>query len=347
MTNEFDIPLLDDYTPEKTAEIFRLALARLTELNLPVSPLYYSLFFAYYTGFDSRINESMDKLIDNEQLNVDEARTLALKYMMYCKSTILEELRLQMLDTLNVSLKSISELSGSTSSTNDRLQEHINALQESEKAEDIANTLSSVIQQVTGLLSESKSFEHELKESSDNLDSLKVQLIHARSKAFTDALTGLNNRHSLNEKLEQLIGDRRFRGNGFSMLMVDIDHFKVINDTYGHLTGDKVLKAIAATLTKRTRDTDFVSRFGGEEFIILLPQTSLNNAFRVAESIRTSIQKISVKTRETADSIHALTASFGVAVHREGETADELIDRCDKAMYRAKQGGRDRSMVAQ
>ncbi|MDP1784823.1 MAG: GGDEF domain-containing protein, partial [Sulfuricurvum sp.] len=124
-----------------------------------------------------------------------------------------------------------------------------------------------------------------------------------------------------------------------SVLLLDIDHFKLINDRFGHLIGDEVLKAFSALLSKQIRDSDVVARWGGEEFVILLPDTSLSSAIKMAEALR---QRIEVNVFET---VKNLTCSIGVAEFNPVEEADDLLQRADEKLYGAKNGGRNRIMA--
>ena len=158
--------------------------------------------------------------------------------------------------------------------------------------------------------------------------------------ATRDALTGCFNRRSLFEAFEQLFADAKQAGQALSCLMVDIDHFKSVNDTYGHAIGDKAIQFMADTLTQNSRGDDIVGRYGGEEFCILFPGQDLDRAKAIAERMRGAVE------RGPEGSIVAdlnITASFGVATLEEGaEDPETLVDQADQALYRAKSGGRNR-----
>ena len=155
-----------------------------------------------------------------------------------------------------------------------------------------------------------------------------------------DSLTGLFNRRAILQKLnEQLMQTRRYKED-YSVLMLDIDHFKRINDQYGHITGDDVLEKVATLLQKRIRDTDAVGRYGGEEFLITLPKTDPSNALYVAERIRKSIMETSMK--DISGNVFSITVSQGLATYREGDDSNSIIARADDALYQAKNNGRNR-----
>jgi diguanylate cyclase len=157
-----------------------------------------------------------------------------------------------------------------------------------------------------------------------------------RLMALTDALTGLANRRWGEEQLEQELLRAARYGRGFAVILLDIDRFKLLNDTHGHAAGDGVLVDLAQRLRRLLRATDHVVRWGGEEFLILAPETRLDAALELAASLR---------ERVAAESIgggHAVTISLGVATYHPGDVSASLIERADAALYRAKRGGRDR-----
>jgi len=155
--------------------------------------------------------------------------------------------------------------------------------------------------------------------------------------SLTDALTGLGNRRKLDSVLAVEIARARRSGGGLCAIMVDIDHFKRINDDYGHAAGDKVLARLGELLRSQIRATDSAARFGGEEFFMLLPHTELAQAVVKAGLLRQALE------RERIDPLdRAVTASFGVAQLAPGEAGDALLAAADAALYRAKEGGRNR-----
>ena len=160
--------------------------------------------------------------------------------------------------------------------------------------------------------------------------------------AALDTLTALPNRRALDQELERQCAAAQRSMREFSVLMLDIDHFKAVNDTYGHGVGDALLRAIARRLAVRVRSTDTLGRWGGEEFMVVLPDTDGEGAARVAEDLRALLAS---RPLDTASAAVRITASIGVATST-GETAGELIERCDRALYDAKASGRDAVGIA-
>jgi diguanylate cyclase (GGDEF)-like protein len=161
--------------------------------------------------------------------------------------------------------------------------------------------------------------------------------------ATFDSLTGLYNRRAILGKLRELINLVNRYKEDFSLSMLDIDHFKRVNDRYGHLTGDEVLEEIATLIRRNIRDTDIVGRYGGEEFIIILPKTNLSSAWVVAERLRSIIEKAEIK--DSASNVFAITVSQGLAGWERGEDAYSLISCADEALYKAKEKGRNRVQI--
>ena len=157
---------------------------------------------------------------------------------------------------------------------------------------------------------------------------------------LTDSLTGLGNRRYLMERLgEETVRAHRY-GHAFSAIFLDVDHFKLVNDEHGHANGDRVLAAVSRAIKETVRISDTVGRYGGEEFIVLLPETGLNDALLLAERIRNAVSSISV------DGVTSrITISAGVACLQQNEGEEALLKRCDDALYRAKNSGRDRTVA--
>ncbi len=169
------------------------------------------------------------------------------------------------------------------------------------------------------------------------------QYTAVQQEAHTDALTNIPNKRALDNALAQgcCLSDRH--GNNYTLILCDLDKFKKVNDTHGHVVGDFILQAVAQELAKATRNSDSIYRFGGEEFAVILPHTAETEAHKVADRIREFISRISVNCGDTDVST---TASAGIAMRQKGETPLEWIARADDALYRAKDQGRNCTRVA-
>jgi len=165
--------------------------------------------------------------------------------------------------------------------------------------------------------------------------------------ATTDDKTGVYNTAGWHHTAEREFHRSRERESPFALLMIDLDHFKRINDTYGHLVGDAVLRAVAQAIKSEVRDRDAVGRFGGEEFVVLLPDVHAAEAHLVAERIRQAVMRIQVPVDADAELVTGLSTSIGVAIYPDAGTGvQELLDAADTALYRAKNAGRNQVVHA-
>jgi len=190
-------------------------------------------------------------------------------------------------------------------------------------------------QTITPVLDDHGKISHYVALGKDVTDRVRME-DEIRRVAHTDWLTGVANRLSLGNTLEAEIERSQRYGRPLSLIMFDLDHFKAVNDQYGHEAGDEVLKALAQTVSAELRDADTLGRWGGEEFIIVVPETRLVGATALAEKLRQAVSTMSVP------GVPCVTASFGVAELASGDSAKLLARRADEAMYQAKQAGRDR-----
>ena len=188
----------------------------------------------------------------------------------------------------------------------------------------------------------------------DEIAKLQQEIIKLKELLVTDELTKILNRRGLNEALTPLVREVAFQLENpgrrknviirdFSLLFVDIDHFKKINDTYGHAAGDIALKAVAKILKQNVRGIDVVGRYGGEELIVGLLGAGEDEGFRVADELR---KKVEAAEMVAEDKTFKLTASFGLSTLKTGMSVNELIDQADKALYEAKETGRNKVVVA-
>ena len=193
------------------------------------------------------------------------------------------------------------------------------------REQDLAGRLQGLAERVASMEQEAQGYREHLEEQ--------------RQKAMIDPLTGLPNRAAWSERVEREVLDWQEHGGHLAMAILDLDHFKRINDGYGHLAGDKVLKIVAEQLRKRLRGHDFIARFGGEEFVLLMPQTSPPAAAQVAETLRAAIEACPFHFKGERV---VITTSIGLSAFRSGERGDQVLKRADEALYRAKGNGRNR-----
>ena len=181
-----------------------------------------------------------------------------------------------------------------------------------------------------------------LHESNQQIENLRENLEVAEETGMRDSLTSLWNRRAFDKMLALQVDTAPKKNLPTCLILADVDHFKKINDSFGHLIGDEILRLVANTISKNVKGRDFVARFGGEEFALILPQTSLENGLKLAMQIKQQleIQKWFVSKRN--EPVGTVTASFGVAQLQPGETKDVFVGRADAKLYEAKISGRNR-----
>ena len=184
-----------------------------------------------------------------------------------------------------------------------------------------------------------KKIEKELAEYKKEVNTLNVNINKYREETITDHLTGLHNRKYLDIKLDEEINRFSRHKQPFCILLLDLDDFKIINDSYGHVIGDQVLKHLAGIIKKHIRKTDFSFRYGGEEFLVLLLNTNIENAMKVAEQIRSKVASTNFTLKEKE---FATTITIGVAQYIAGESLESLIERADKNLYKGKNNGKNK-----
>jgi diguanylate cyclase len=215
--------------------------------------------------------------------------------------------------------------------------DHVGSMQVSGEMETFKQAL---LGQIAGLLTSNRRLQQDLTYSRYRMEEQAQQIDHARHEARTDPLTRVSNRKAFDEKLLVLHGDRDRHGRPYVLILIDLDQFKWINDCHGHQAGDHVLEKLGGWLKAWVREGDFVARFGGDEFAILLPHTELQIGAELAETIRSrtadETSRIALRDEDVSISV-----SIGVAAPREGDTLESVFARADQALYKSKRLGRN------
>jgi diguanylate cyclase len=202
--------------------------------------------------------------------------------------------------------------------------------------------VSELIRASESIMTSNEALSQQLKSGSMEIEQLQRDIEIIRTQALTDPLTGVANRKSFDEGLAKALNDHRDPGRSVGLLMIDVDFFKKVNDDYGHLVGDRVLRYIADTLTESVKGRDIVARYGGEEFSVILRGTTQAGAMVVAEQIREAIESAKLKRGDSDEIMYNFTVSVGVACGQSKCQPEQLIEAADKALYRCKREGRNR-----
>jgi diguanylate cyclase len=186
-----------------------------------------------------------------------------------------------------------------------------------------------------------EALEHQLETSAQEVRALNARVEEIRKESHVDALTGLANRRGFDAKLEEAAARRDGSNTSVCVLMGDVDHFKMFNDKWGHSAGDQVLRLVAQAFKAHTQEGDTVARIGGEEFVVILADTTLERAIGVAEEICKAVSSKKVVRRATGETLGTITVSIGVARLEQGESVTDMIERADACLLAAKQAGRN------
>lgn len=246
---------------------------------------------------------------------------------------------------INTTLESvgtvIKEAQTATSEYRGSLTEATEKLSSQSDKEEVARLLKQVSDDTAQMIERNQALEDELNKSSSAMAELQRDLESVRKEAMTDGLTGLSNRKAFDNEMHRAVKSAAEEGDTFTLLMLDIDHFKDFNDTYGHQVGDQVLRLVAKCMTNGIKGQDVAARYGGEEFAIILPETNINAGVVVANNLRKTVSQKDIINRSTGEKMGRITLSVGVAQYNGSESVDDLILRADKALYKAKRNGRD------
>jgi diguanylate cyclase len=303
----------------------------------------YWIWYEYASGKNKDLNETIDKLLkDMGSFSVELTPKIYRKFIADRKDVLNELVR----DEIK---KIFGQIISSIKSTNQQYNEsdtHLEAINDSLDSRmpesDMMLIVSQIRNEINSLESTNAHFKDQLKKATSEIDQLKNKLDHYRKEALIDPLTQIINRRGFDNKLKDAIDKANNNETSLCLIMADIDHFKKINDTHGHLAGDSVLRMVAAVIKDSIKGRDQVARIGGEEFAVILPDTPFEGAMKLAENMRIAFEQRDLKKKNSKESLGKVTLSFGVTMHKKSEPADVFVDRADKALYKAKKNGRNR-----
>ncbi len=320
------------------------ALSYLKGNRTPAYPRNYELWYTYAAGFHRELNKAVnDSLKRLGRLTPELTERFYDEFLSPVRlSDRVGEVSSQVSNELN-EIISVLERSGTNAGNyGDSLRGAADSLSKVQSADDLKVLVKRMIRATSDMESSNSHLEDQLKDSHKQIKELQESLEAIRFESLTDQLTGLANRKHFDQSLERAIEAATRRGEPLSLLMCDIDHFKQFNDTYGHQTGDQVLRLVGAAIKSSVKGRDIAARYGGEEFGIILPNTPLPAAVTVANQIRTAVMAKELIKRSTGESLGRITMSGGAALYREDESPECFVERADACLYASKHAGRNR-----
>lgn len=336
------------YSQERktSEEILRLVLQRMAAHPASFTPHTYAVWYEYVLGINPGLSTEMGQFLDQGKLLDDETITyLYGNHISECRQEYSRILQDDMKSLLSKLLEVTAETDKRTQSFGDNLHNYGEQLRTSLDPTKLTHLIDRMANETATMHGSMASLHSELEHSQEEVGKLQKELESARREALIDPLTGIYNRRGFEIQVQGMLADDAALGHGLCLLMVDIDHFKKINDTYGHLFGDRVIRTLANTLKSKVKGQDSVARLGGEEFAVLLPDTTLQGARSVAEHIRGSIEKGKIRRPNSTSEMGGITVSIGIAIFHRGDTLEKWLDHADKALYISKQGGRNKVSV--
>jgi diguanylate cyclase len=334
--------VLDEH--ERTMAFAELALGQIRSLRQTAVPRNYEIWYVYATGHNSPLNKIINEtLARNGKLTEADLEQIYETYLSHIKTTDridkvgsrvigeIDDVMRLIGDALSVSANYDASLTGAT--------EKLSAAKDRDQVKGVVESL---VKSTREMRDTNKALEERLTLSRTEISNLQQSLEAIRAESLTDPLTGLGNRKYFDRSIEMAVQNALATNEPLSLLMFDIDHFKSFNDSYGHLTGDQVLRLVGLSLKQTIKGQDITARYGGEEFAVVLPNTALRQALTVADHIRRAVMSKELKKKSTGEILGRVTISVGVSMLKPGDDTDSLIERADACLYAAKRAGRNR-----
>ncbi len=320
------------------------ALALMAERGVVPSPDNFQLFYTYAAGDNPAVSRILGDMIAQRKSFtpqiLDELRD---RFFRPDKlDTAVEDIGAELTGTMKAVLDKLAAAERDTKDYGRQLSAASGELTGDQSPAQLEKLVASLFGATKSMEVRTKSLEKELQRSSREVEELRTKLDDVRRESLLDPLTGIPNRKAFDTELTDAVEQARQTGDPVSLFMCDIDHFKNFNDTWGHQTGDQVLRLVAQCLSENVKGRDTAARYGGEEFAVILRRTSLGAAVTLAEQIRAGVESKRLVKRSTGDILGRLTISIGVAELAADDKPADIVQRADACLYAAKKTGRNR-----
>lgn len=312
--------------------------------DIPLTKENYQILYEYFDGKRIElISELKDIIKKTQTLDQNTSQYLYEKFFTPSTGDLMNQVQVQTRKIIREILEKILTANDESSQYESSLMQYTEKLSNTTSIEDVQQIIGRIIEDTQTMAASNQAILKEFQKAKEQTETLNQQLKQVESQAFTDALTGLHNRRAFDKAIQELVSAFNEQGTVFSIIVIDVDHFKKFNDTYGHQVGDEVLKIVGDTLYKGLKSRDIPCRYGGEEFVVLLPETCLENAEIVAEQLRIRIAVRSLDEIKNEKPVEKITISLGVAEVQTADTPASIVERADRALYLAKESGRNRT----
>jgi diguanylate cyclase len=330
---------------EQSAELLRMVLPLMARHSAGFHPLSYAVWYEYAAGCNQALRAGVDaRLKQNASLTDRDIETLFDAHVALRDIDSSARMRNEIARLVKHVEGVATEAGQEVHHYGEELDGYRERLRDESAKEAIEHVVDSLIDETMRVRVKTEIYHEHLKKSSEEVERLRGELELVQGLALSDPLTGLLNRRGFEQQRQRLCGSS---ATGFTLLVIDIDHFKAINDAHGHLLGDRVIVAVANMLRSCVGERGPIARMGGEEFAVLLSHTSSAGGVELAERIRSSIEHGKIRRADTDETIGNVTVSLGVASCGENEQFESMLARADGALYRSKTAGRNRLTVAE
>jgi diguanylate cyclase len=328
---------------ERAQALAKAALAVMAERQVAPTPENFQLFYAYAAGDNPAVSKIMGDMVAGRRPFTPEIlEDLRQRFFAGAREEkAAENLNAGIQGAMKVAIDNLQAAGRDTVAYGRTLSAASGELDTEHSAEELRKLVEGLRGATQAMESRTKELEGKLKESSSEIGELKSKLDNIRKESLTDPLTGIANRKAFDAELAQAIAQSRASGEPLCLVMCDIDKFKQFNDTWGHQTGDQVLRLVGHCLSENVKGRDTAARYGGEEFAVILRQTGRDSALMLANQIRTSVESKKLVKKSTGDILGTITISGGVAELAAQDSAATLIQRADECLYAAKAAGRN------
>jgi diguanylate cyclase len=330
---------------DRAQALARDALLWLSQRSIPPTPDNFEVAYSLIGGEYGDLRRAIEALISSgSKFEPNVMRALHQRYFEGPRhESTMAELGEKLTAELDTVLQVLQTAGRDNSAYGKTLSHASGQLGQSKLGENGIKTLiDQVVSATRAMESRSKTLEFKLQTSSHEVNELRDRLESVRRESLTDQLTGISNRKAFDMELQGSIASATETGEPLSLVMCDIDHFKSFNDTWGHQTGDQVLRLVANCLSENVKGRDTAARYGGEEFVVILPQTEIKGAVNLANQIRGKVESKKLVKKSTGDILGVITISAGVTQYQPNESLDDFIRRADACLYAAKRSGRNR-----
>ncbi len=334
--------MLDEH--ERTMAFAELALGQIRSLRQTAVPRNYEIWYVYATGYNAPLNKIINEtLARNGKLTEADLEQIYETYLSHIKTTErIDKVGARVIGEIDDVMRLIGDALGMSASYDATLSGATRELAIAENRDQVKRIVEALVKSTDEMRDTNKALEERLALSKSEISNLQQSLEAIRAESLTDPLTGLGNRKYFDRSIDMAVQNAQASGEPLSLLMFDIDHFKSFNDSYGHLTGDQVLRLVGLSLKQTIKGQDITARYGGEEFAVVLPNTALRQALTVADHIRRAVMSKELKKKSTGEILGRVTISVGVSMLKPGDDPDALIERADACLYAAKRNGRNR-----